>query len=121
MSGKNRVVTWEDAERALETLAKINNVTKDEMRKRLDAIGVETLKQMHKNDEEEERLLESACSYWRGYLLWFVNTGEAPEIFLIHGENCPSCHSAVEFMFQRQARSFEEMAKKLREDNDKKL
>lgn len=120
MSRENRVVTLEDAERAIETLAKINNVTKDEMRKRLDAIGIETLKQMHRDDEEEERLLESACSYWRDYLSQFVNTGEAPEILLTHIENCPCCHTAIEFMFQRQARSFEEVAKKLREDRNKK-
>ncbi len=120
MFRENRVVTWEEAEKAVETLAKINNVTKDEMRKRLNKISIETLEQMHKDDEKEDQLLDLACSYWRGYLSRFANTGEAPDILLTHIDHCPFCQSAVEFMFQRQARSFEEMAKKLREDRNKK-
>ncbi len=121
MSVKNRVVGRQEYERAIEILAKYNNLTKEEMRKRLDTINAEVLKNMVRDDKEEEQLLDSACKDRRDSLVQFTDTGETSKDLLNHIENCQPCSSVVEFMFKRQAVSFEESAKRIREDRNKKL
>lgn len=58
----------------------------------------------------------TACERWKAEFEKFIQTGEASDEFLAHLDNCEHCGKTVDDAFNRQAKTFEELAEILRQN-----